>query len=336
MIIRRPTVWHLAMALGFWASASATAATYNESGGLVIMEMENTTSPLGLWKKRNGPLNGFTGSGYLEFTGNTPTNGPATSPLTYKFKISKAGLYHLHLHCARDTTHGQPADHSNDCYVRVDGDYSAGPNAGDSHGDDAPLNVLKANTKFFGGAADRFAWASGNRLDLGGHNNKRVAAYDFKAGNTYTLVVHGRSQWFSVNRIVFRHKDSAVSLAQNLGTPESVTTGGGPSTPDNPSPPNGPSTPTGPTSESYKVFQRLYGNPDGTEVSKSHEAYQKTYGDEAGQNVSKSYEIYQKLYGNPDISNLADTARQTSESFKVFIRVWGHLIPTAADNPNGP
>ncbi|TWU28679.1 PKD domain-containing protein [Bythopirellula polymerisocia] len=202
---------------------------YQEQGGLVVMEMENTPSDLGLWNLEPDATNyaNPTGDGYLQFTGNDPASGPPNSPLEYKFKINQPGLYYLHLRAARDTTHGQEMDKSNDAYVRVEGDYGAGPNAGNSHGDDAPLSMLMSDTKFFGGAADSFAWAWGNRLDPGGQNNKRVAVYDFKAGEEYTLVVSGRSQYFSVDRIMFRHASVGVSAAQNLGNPESPQPGAG-------------------------------------------------------------------------------------------------------------
>lgn len=198
---------------------------YQESGGLVIMEMENTTSPLGLWQPQTSYAN-YTGDGYLQFTGNNTASGPPTSPLEFKFKINQPGLYYLHLRAARDTTNGQPGDHSNDAYVRVEGDYGAGPNAGNTHGDDAPLSMLMSDTKFYGGTANSFSWNWGNRLDPGGETNKRVAVYDFKAGEEYTLVISGRSKFFSIDRIMFRHASVATSTAQSLTNPESSQSGG--------------------------------------------------------------------------------------------------------------
>ncbi|VGO12521.1 hypothetical protein PDESU_01074 [Pontiella desulfatans] len=202
------------------------AAVYYESGGLVIMEMENTDSPLGLWQQQSS-LGGYTGSGYLQFLGNTYETGPATSPLEYTFKVNQSGLYYLHLHCAKETHDGR-TDVANDCYVRVEGDYSAGPAPWDSHGDNAPLGMLQSDTKYFGGAADAWKWEDGElssggngNLDAGGTSNKRVAVYDFKAGETYTLVVSGRSKFFRINRIMFRHTSVAKTTAQNLGNPES-------------------------------------------------------------------------------------------------------------------
>ena len=192
---------------------------YLEQNGYVIMEAEETLSDFDLWLEK-ATIPDFTGSGYLEFNGNSPTNGPAKSPLEFIFYISSPGLYYLDLHCARETIDGR-TDLANDCYVRVEGDYAEGPNAGDSHGMDAPLSMLMTDTKFFGGAHNTFVWASGNRLDPGGHQDKRVAIYDFKAGETYRLVVSGRSKFFKLNRIVFRHKDVAESIARNLDRSES-------------------------------------------------------------------------------------------------------------------
>jgi hypothetical protein len=198
------------------------------------MEVENTTSALGLWQEQTS-LSGYSGSGYLQFLGNTFTNGPATSPLEYSFKINQAGLYYLHMHCAKETHDGR-TDVANDCYVRVEGDYNAGPGPHNSHGDNASRSLLQSDTKYFGGATDRWKWENGQNssggngnLDPGGHANKRVAVYDFKAGETYTLVVSGRSKFFRINRFVFRHASTSSNVAQNLSTAESEreTSGGG-------------------------------------------------------------------------------------------------------------
>jgi hypothetical protein len=221
MMSYRKTGWLILVGLGLVGNSPALAqktkadTVYKEADGLVAIELEDTDSPLGLWELKQAKLdNGFSGSGYLEFAGNTPLSGDPRSPLEYRFTINKAGLYYLHLRCAKDvlTINGKTrSDVANDCFVRVEGDFGAGPNAGDAHGKDAPLSLLKKDTKFFGGAGNKFEWASGNRLDPGGDKNKRVAIYDFKAGETYKLVVSGRSRFFKVDRLVFRHADVPVA-----------------------------------------------------------------------------------------------------------------------------
>jgi len=204
-----------------WKLPNASS-DYVERNGLVVMEAENTDSNLDLWKA-DTQISGFTGAGYLEFDGNSPISGPAKSPLEYRFKVNRGGLYYLHVFAAKEhlTLNGENrTDVANDAYFRLDGDYGAGPNAGGNHQDDAPLSALRSNTKFFGGADKRFQWASGARLDLGGHNNKRVAVYNLKAGQSYTLVMSGRSKFFKVDRIVFRHTSVSASQAQNLSNGE--------------------------------------------------------------------------------------------------------------------
>ncbi|MEM6394331.1 MAG: hypothetical protein AAF797_16315 [Planctomycetota bacterium] len=181
--------------------------------GLVVMEAESTKSDPGLWVGER-ELPGYSGKGYLRFTGNKPMNGPPKSPLGYRFRVDVEGLYYLHLKAGRADL-GQRRDYSNDCWVRLIGDFDAGPNPGDQHGMDAPLEMLKKDTKFYGGALGKMGWASGNQLDPGGHNNKRVAVYRLKPDETYTLVVSGRSQNFCLDRIVFRHESVDVPTAQS-------------------------------------------------------------------------------------------------------------------------
>lgn len=205
------------------ATGTGSKAAYQQADGLVVMEAENTrTSDLDLWLEKT-TVGGYTGSSYIEFDGNSALNGPATSPLTYTFSVNQGGLHYLHLHVARETRtiNGEVRnDVANDAYVRLDGDYGPGPNAGNNHGDDAPLSALQSDTKFFGGNDRQFVWASGNRLDLGGDTNKRVAVYDLKAGETYTFTMSGRSRYFKVDRIVFRHESVSKSAAQDLSRSE--------------------------------------------------------------------------------------------------------------------
>jgi hypothetical protein len=199
---------------------------YNESGGLVVMEAENTPSDLDLWVDETTVLNNaYTGDSYIEFTGNNMATGPATSPLEYTFKINTAGYYMIHLRGARETIDGR-TDVANDCYIRVEGDFEAGPNA--EAGTDATLEELKSDIKFFVYSLNdlEFTWSSGYRLDLG--DVKVRAIYNFKAGETYKLVVSGRSKFFRLDRIVFRKTSVAVDTAQDTALGESEVFGAAP------------------------------------------------------------------------------------------------------------
>lgn len=192
-----------------------------ESDGVVVIEAESSSSKPGKWAGKTD-LEGFTGKGYIEYTGNKPAGGPIGSTLVYFFKIEKAGAYTLHLR-AHKRLEGEESDKCNDAYVRVEGKYSASEDAGDKHNDNARLETLRKDTKLYGGSAKGWGWAE--TLDLGGHNNKRKPRYIFKAGQTYALGVSGRSQRFNIDRIVFRHESVELAKAKDPELPESKIKG---------------------------------------------------------------------------------------------------------------
>ena len=101
---------------------------YRESGGLVVMEIENTDSPLGKWQLipsgKQGYPTGAVGAGHLECKGGGRWGVP-DSPLTYKFRIKKAGKYFLQFR-AHKRFEGEKGDKCNDCFVRMAGDFASG------------------------------------------------------------------------------------------------------------------------------------------------------------------------------------------------------------------
>ncbi|MEM9346281.1 MAG: hypothetical protein AAGB26_06675 [Planctomycetota bacterium] len=211
-----PAITALGVCLLFLHPAEAREV-FLESEGVVVIEAESSRSKPGKWKGKTD-LEGFTGKGYIEYTGNKPAGGPPGTTLVYFFKIEKAGTYTLHLR-AHKRLEGEEPDKCNDAYVRVEGNYKASEKAGDKHGDDARLDTLRSDTKLFGGHAENWGWAE--TLDLGGHNNKRNPKYVFKAGQTYALGVSGRSQRFGIDRIVFRHESVDIKKAKDPERPES-------------------------------------------------------------------------------------------------------------------
>lgn len=209
---------------------NSTCGSYGDVNGLVIMETEFTNSNLGLWIEKTD-VSGYTGSGHLEFTGNDQSSGPPTSPLTYTFTITNGGVYRLMIK-ARKRLDGAESDKSNDCYVKLDGDFDESPNANDVHNGDALEADLRRNLKFFGGNANNWGWAL--QLDLGGENNKRNAVYTFKNGETYTLTLHGRSKNFNMDKIVFfKTAEYTLGNAQSAAYNASETCASGLSVTDN-------------------------------------------------------------------------------------------------------
>ncbi|MGJ8677950.1 MAG: LamG domain-containing protein [Akkermansiaceae bacterium] len=212
---------------GFWEHfvinglTSCEESVRSEVNGVVVIEMENTDDDLGNWLNKTDPLsNAFSGEGYLEFNGNRITTGNPNSPIAYQFKINEGGIYYLHQRCARVTS-GEREDVSNDCFVRVEGDFTAV-----SGNRNAPLVMLQRDTKFFGGNHLEFVWTpSGSRLEDETEDElgKKVPIYNFKAGETYTLVVSGRSKAFKIDRMVFRKNGLANALWQDTSIPETFT-----------------------------------------------------------------------------------------------------------------
>jgi hypothetical protein len=183
---------------------------YQESGGYVMMEMENTESSLGQWVRKTN-VSGYSGSGHLEFTGNSPSGGAVGTSLVYRFKINTAGTYRLHLR-AHKRLDGAAQDHCNDAYVKMEGDFTSGGNA--------PLTWLQSHTKLYGGSSSGWAWAS--MLDK--DHAKQAPTYSFKAGKEYKLTVSGRSQRFNIDRLVICQ--NSVETAAKAATTESSTTSG--------------------------------------------------------------------------------------------------------------
>ena len=194
---------------------SAQQTTWVEKNGLLIIETESTRSPLGKWKKKTDNPN-YTGSGHLEFTGNGINGGNADSPLTYKFKINKAGDYSLFIR-ARKRLEGAEPDKCNDGWVKMAGDF-------DAVSDGAPKDWLTGNTKMFGGPETGWGWA----LKLDKHEEKKLPKYKFKQGEVYTFTLSGRSIRWNTDRLVFAHSSIGDAEAKKTSHLESDTLGSTP------------------------------------------------------------------------------------------------------------
>jgi hypothetical protein len=184
---------------------TSVCTTYTDKNGLIIMEAENTPSKLDKWIIKKDVAS-YTGSAHLEFTGNGVNGGPATSPLTYTFTVQEGGEYRLIIR-ARKRLEGQPHDKNNDGYVKVTGDFVAGNTS-------ATTAMLKNNNKFFGGAENAWGWAE--KLDI--NHVKHDAVYIFKAGETYTLTISGRSINWNIDRIVFFKTSMSLAQAKNTNS----------------------------------------------------------------------------------------------------------------------
>ncbi|WP_435892923.1 hypothetical protein [Oceaniferula spumae] len=191
---------HSIISLALISSLHAKPATFVEKGGLVVIEAESTSSSLKKWDKKT-KVAGYKGECHLEFTGNKPESGPAHSPLKYQFKITKGGNYTLVIRAHKNLVSDRQ-DICNDCYVRLEGDYQSGNNT--------PVKILKKDTKMFGGTAK--GWGYAVKLDEA--HKKYTPVYQLKAGETYTLVISGRSKNFNMDRIMLIHESHKPKKVQ--------------------------------------------------------------------------------------------------------------------------
>lgn len=202
------------------ACTAYAGPVFQGSDGILIIEAEATDSPLDKWVAKK-TVKVFTGESHLEFTGNKPPSGPATSPLKYTFTVDKDGIYHLwiraHKRLVGDDGVKARNDLCNDCYVRLEGDYDTGGKT--------PKSQLGKDTKLYvhGESATTFDWTA--MLDY--HHpethkaTKTAPKYKLKAGEKYTFTVSGRSQRFNFDRILFCHESADVEKAKSAKTPAS-------------------------------------------------------------------------------------------------------------------
>ena len=200
------------------SSSSTSSSTSNTSGGgtavwwgwLIVIEAESTSSSLWEWKKETSRT-GFSGNGYIHFTGNNEVNGPPNSPLRYSFKADKTGQYTLMMRIQQSNTASR-WDLWNDAYVRLEWDFTPGSGA-------PSLNDLKTDTKFYANGSN---WGWNGWAPLDRHEKKWQANYNLKAGQTYTLTISGRSKGFKIDRIVFAHS-SVNDATAKWATQSNVT-----------------------------------------------------------------------------------------------------------------
>jgi len=171
--------------------------------GIVEIESEATTSSLGKWQKKTS-VKDFSGKCHLEFTGNNTASGRPNSPLKYKFTVDKDGVYNFFIRGYKrltgDDGKKEKSDRCNDCFIRLEGDYESGSEISKS--------VLEYDQKFFIHGKSDIQWDWAKTMEFHNPKNKKEhgkkpPVYKLKKGETYTLIISGRSQRFNMDKIVF-------------------------------------------------------------------------------------------------------------------------------------
>lgn len=201
------------------ANEADKCSVFLEENGLIIMEAENTKSDYGKWVFSNAELTvkdkdasdihttvklkDHRGTGYLRFAGAWGKEEDK-SPLSYTFKIKNEGSYRLFIRNLKGLN--EESDKHNDCFIRMEGDFEVGEvdDCVNTKNLDflqsSKLDILKHDSKFFGASNEK--WSPTGKLDAHGVSFKPWAIYNFKAGETYTLVISGRSSKYYIDRIL--------------------------------------------------------------------------------------------------------------------------------------
>jgi hypothetical protein len=183
--------------LALFIAAEASAQTYQESGGIVVAEVESAALA-GSWVKETS-IAGYTGSGYYRWgAGNLGSGGQGI--LRFPIRVANAGSYNL-----RIRNHHNHADSTleNDCFTRMDG---------------------SAWIKTYSGTANQWTWAT--RHEEGSTHSD--PAYALSAGD-HMFEISGRSSNFRIDR-VHLYLSNVVNPTDTT-RPESLTTTGTTPTP---------------------------------------------------------------------------------------------------------
>jgi hypothetical protein len=190
------------------ALPSQTSDVYQESGGIVIVEIESAPE-VPSWNAETA-MTGYTGTCYYTWRGADLFNSPGAGVLSYYFNIAATGSYNFRIrnrHDAADSTL------YNDCFTRMDGG---------------------AWVKTYSSVRGGWTWNTNHEFSS---TDKVAARYDLAAG-VHLLEISGRSAEFSLDR--FHLYLDSVTNPLDETRPVSSTTGGGtvpPPTPGTEPPP---------------------------------------------------------------------------------------------------
>jgi hypothetical protein len=181
--------------LGAARTLPVAAGVYQESGGIVVVEIESEPVA-GNWVKETS-LAGYTGTGYYTWRGADVFNSPGQGVLRYQVQIHTAGTYQFRIRNRHDHA---DSTLENDCFTRMDGG---------------------AWVKTFSSARGAWVWNTNHEFS---HDSKPAAQYALAAG-LHTLEISGRSKGFSIDRFILYLP--SVANPTDPGRPESTTAAAG-------------------------------------------------------------------------------------------------------------
>jgi len=148
---------------------SSDKKIFKEEGSIVMMEAEHASTGIASLWVLSTDKKGFSGKGYLHFTGNTVQGGAPNGYMSYFFYIINPGKYTMKLHSNKLN---EDRSLANDCYTQLV-DYS-----------DVQDNILKT---FQPENLGWWNWAT--KLEVEHHVDVRVPKYKLEAGRVYELQI---------------------------------------------------------------------------------------------------------------------------------------------------
>ena len=197
-----------------------------ERNGKVVIEAERASSGSGWSRKTN--IGGYTGSGYLEWTGSNQFNNPGAGTRRYQIYISKTGTYRFQWR--NRIAKGSDNTEHNDAWLRF-------PNANDFYGQKGSSKVYpkgsgkSPNPK----GASQNGWFKIYTNSTGWNWQTTTSDHDrhdiyvkFNSPGVYTLEVSGRSNGHAVDRMVLSHSSVSSTSVQSTNLGETTCQGSTP------------------------------------------------------------------------------------------------------------
>lgn len=210
---------------GAEAAALQSPPVYQESGGIVIIEVESNT-PTDSWAAETAHA-GYTGTSYFAWRGPdmAPSAWGASGLLSYQFNVTTPGQYVVRLHCYGEV------DMYKSVFFRMDNDQSF--STPDHNG----------WVEYFVNAMNQWSWDTRMVAYNGSTWNDVTPVVTLTAG-VHTVQFSGRAAGFCMDRISIFLQSISEATAEDLSLPQSSTVGGSSPPPSSPPPPaqGGPKT----------------------------------------------------------------------------------------------
>lgn len=209
-------------------SIAGTCNFFEEQDGLLVIEMENL--PLTESWEVAQTVTGYTGSGYIQWTGHQYFNQVGQGPINFQIKINTPGTYTFNWRVA--VGNGTESTEHNDSWLKINGDNFYAKQGGVhtfSRLKPKPQCTTDLNYgcpngssaagffKVYGGDVNSFEW----KAKTSDHDSHDIAAR-FDTIGVYSIEINARSSFQCLDRLVLWHVTEQRWVdALKLSNPES-------------------------------------------------------------------------------------------------------------------